>query len=71
MADELLEAIQRAAKDLPSGFSIQITVEKGHGDVRLITPSGDDLEDSSLWEESFACQVHGYVNAAREFLPEE
>jgi hypothetical protein len=49
--EKLGAAIQAAAKDLPNGWQIHVTVERGSGWARLYNPEGvrvDDFDDGDL-----------------------
>ena len=63
MSDALLEAFQRAARDLPLGYQISLTVEQGAGWV-VLTAGGDIVNDEPCPNESFANQVHELINEA-------
>lgn len=49
--EQLGAALNEAARDLPDGWKIEITVERGAGWARLHNPDGaraDDFEDGDL-----------------------
>lgn len=59
------EAIQRAAKDLPEGWQIVATIERGAGTVKLLDRAGDDVEFATN-NESFSYEVHDALATAIE-----
>lgn len=49
--DQLGAALQEAARDLPAGWQIHVTIEHGAGWARLYDPDGirvDDFDDGDL-----------------------
>lgn len=63
MAEPLLEALQRAAAELPQGYVVRVGVERFAGWVSLDTPDDIDVPEADP-HESFAVQVHHYINQA-------
>lgn len=57
--------IQRAAKELPEGWSIQVELERDAGTVTLFTPAGETVEVETSGE-PFSVQIGMTIDAAIE-----
>lgn len=61
---ELHRAIERAAKDLPDGYHIELCVEAGCGSVQLVEPDAVSIRDMYEDDASLADQVNAAIDAA-------
>lgn len=66
---ELGAAIQRAAKDLPEDWMLQIEVGQGSGTVRLIDYTGEEFKLPEWHGDTFAGEVNAAIDAARKEKP--
>ena len=62
--------IQRAAKDLPEGWSIQIELERDAGTVTLHNPAGETVEVETSGE-PFSSQIGMTIDVAIEAYREK
>lgn len=57
-------AIQRAAGELPDGFNVEISVERGSGSVTILNPDGQLTAMDVDSDNRLAAEIHAAIDAA-------